>query len=201
MLVAWQTPTSKFQDVRAEVSAKRPRPASLWGGVMDSFSKRFWDRVNIGAPDECWKWTGETTSNGYGRYVTRYAKPNSRTGAHRIAWMLSYGEIQAGLCVCHKCDNPPCCNPAHLWIGTHRDNTLDAFKKGRRKYIVPPIMKEEDHGRAKLTRRAVMAAKKMRMAGSLWVDIASYFGVGYSTIRDAVLGNTWKSLKEERQND
>lgn len=89
--------------------------------------KRFWDKVDIKGPEECWIWKASVKSNRYGQF--RFNKKN--TGAHRVAYILTHGEFDNNLDVCHTCDNPPCVNPNHLWLGTTRDNILDMTKKGR----------------------------------------------------------------------
>lgn len=88
---------------------------------------RFWSRVDRRGPDECWQWTGATDSHGYGQLTIH----NRHVGAHRLAYTFTVGSIPAGLCICHTCDNPPCCNPAHLFIGTMSDNLRDCAQKGR----------------------------------------------------------------------
>lgn len=89
---------------------------------------KFWSRVDrSGGPDACWPWTGGRYSTGYGRM----SMGRKKTGAHRLAWAIANGPIPDGLVICHTCDNPPCCNPAHLWAGTNQDNTADRVAKGR----------------------------------------------------------------------
>jgi len=78
---------------------------------------------------DCWLWTGCVTTFGYGFY--RWKKPNKMVHTHRIAWELEHGPIPEGMHVLHKCDVRPCCNPAHLWLGTHQENMADMRAKGR----------------------------------------------------------------------
>lgn len=88
---------------------------------------RFWSKVEITGDETCWRWHGSKTNDGYGVFGA-IRKPVT---AHRFSYELHYGEITGGLQVLHKCDNPECVNPAHLWLGTQKDNIHDAIRKGR----------------------------------------------------------------------
>ena len=91
-------------------------------------SDRLWSRVDTGGEDvECWEWTGARSPAGYGRIKG----DNGTLQAHRVAYELTHGPIPDGLFVMHSCDNPPCCNPAHLSVGTNADNVHDSMRKGR----------------------------------------------------------------------
>ena len=80
-------------------------------------------------PNGCIEWQGAKTLRGYGQIGLPGGDQMMRT--HRLAWILAHGEIPEGLNVCHSCDNPPCCNVEHLWLGTQADNVADMVAKGR----------------------------------------------------------------------
>lgn len=97
--------------------------------------ERFWKKVDkSGGPDACWLWTASKSTDGYGRF-----RAIKKLAAHRVAWTLTYGQIpydgsHLSTCVCHDCpggDNPACCNPSHLFLGSHSDNMVDKERKGR----------------------------------------------------------------------
>lgn len=91
---------------------------------------RLWSRVRKGGPNECWNWFGARSGN-YGSIWWN----GNRIAAHRLSWILAGGEIPEEKELCHKCDNPLCVNPEHLFIGSHSENMKDAWNKGR---LVPP---------------------------------------------------------------
>ncbi len=93
---------------------------------------RFLDMIDKRLPHECWEWTGWCNSQGYG-LVSIF---NSNFMAHRLAYAVEHGPLSSHSLVCHSCDNPTCCNPAHLWLGTHADNAQDSARKGRRTHLV-----------------------------------------------------------------
>ncbi len=103
-------------------------------GLTDT--ERFLSKLIIpDNPNACWGWKGSTFGFGYGRLslaAIEYGGKMRPVGAHRFSWEHHNGPIPKGLFVLHTCDNPPCCNPRHLWLGTIQDNNLDCIKKGRR---------------------------------------------------------------------
>jgi hypothetical protein len=93
-----------------------------------SLEQRFWSKVDRRSDSECWPWLGYRNPKGYGRFTAA----GRGVPAARIAWCLASGtDFPAGLLACHRCDNPPCCNPAHIWPGTHAENQRDMALKGR----------------------------------------------------------------------
>jgi hypothetical protein len=98
---------------------------------------RFWRKVSRGEPEECWAWTGARTVKGYGNL--RIDKVYLR--AHRVSYEIHHGVRLERQQVCHRCDNPPCVNPAHLFLGDHAINGQDMAAKGRAKNQVPPELR------------------------------------------------------------
>lgn len=149
---------------------------------------RFWEKVRRGAADECWIWTARSKVRGYG-YLQRGGRHGGRVLAPRLSWELHFGPISVGLEVCHRCDNPPCVNPAHLFLGTHAVNMADAAAKGR---IWHRGERGEDNVTAKLTWDQVREIRRRRAAGETMRSIASAFGVTRQNVRFIVRAITWK---------
>jgi hypothetical protein len=152
---------------------------------FDTATARFWSRVQQDAPDACWEWEGARHPFGYGSlsFQGRFVD------AHRVAWELTNGPIPPGLHVLHRCDNPPCCNPAHLFLGTARDNSRDMCQKGRH----VSWRGRAPHGNSKLTPEQVAEIRRRYAAGGITQGaLGREFGVSPSNIRFIVHGHTWK---------
>jgi hypothetical protein len=98
---------------------------------LNKLADRFWAKVNIVAGGECWTWTRSRSRGGYGKFNARINGKRVHT-ASRIAWIICHGIIPGRLHVLHRCDNPPCVRPDHLFLGTNLDNVRDSIAKGRR---------------------------------------------------------------------
>lgn len=146
----------------------------------------FWSKVDKRGEDECWNWTAARDKRkGYGLFGTK--KISKSTKAHRISWELVHGPAPDGMSVCHHCDNPPCVNPKHLFLGTNYDNVLDKLSKNRQQ-------KGEDFPSAILTERAVVEVFELNQLGMNNEEIGRVIGVGSTTISHILRGHDWKHV-------
>jgi hypothetical protein len=150
--------------------------------------ERFWYRVNKTAT--CWVWTGGRIS-GYG--AISLGSKSAGTGlAHRISWEMHNGPIPDGMNVCHHCDNPPCVNPSHLFLGTLADNNRDMRDKGRGGMLRPDAHHGANHWRAELDPDRVLAIRARHAAGETHLaTLAEQYGVSSNTIWRIVTRKTW----------
>lgn len=148
-------------------------------------------KVRVNPMTGCWEWIG-TKRNGYGRTMAGSRTDGTRksVSAHRLSYQLFKGDIPPGHEICHKCDNPCCINPDHLFSGTRQDNVDDREQKGRGNQP-----RGEHNGKAKLTASAVYAARVERLVnGTSYQAIADRYGVAKRTIMDAIKGVHWQHV-------
>ena len=152
--------------------------------------ERFWARVDrSGGDDVCWTWLAVRNYFGYGRFWHK-AKDQP---AHRVAYQIAVGEIPGGMCVLHRCDNPSCVNPQHLFIGTRADNALDMWAKNRgRGGSRPGSRVGELNPNAKLNWDLVRELRHVhRESGSGCRKLARLFGVSRTNIHHIITGRAW----------
>lgn len=160
---------------------------------------RFWAKVDKSSgEDGCWLWTAarsnRTGPSGYGSF----RMSGKHWLAHRLAWAMDRGRDPGKLLVCHRCDNPPCCNPRHLFAGTHTDNARDSVAKDRH-------ARGGRNGHAKLTRSAVLQLRRVlprlprgatdtNLASGVMRDLMRGYGVDQSVISRVVRGLSWRHV-------
>jgi len=143
---------------------------------------RFWMRVTPRAG--CWEWGGSTNGR-YGVIGSRYRVHY----AHRISYELHFGPVPDGLQVLHRCDNPPCVNPAHLWLGTRSDNMLDASRKGR----LPRDNKGERNPGAVIDSATATAIRDGYATGVSQVALAQRYGISRTQVGRIVRREAWQA--------
>lgn len=159
---------------------------------------RFWSKINIKGPEECWEWKESKHKFGYGQF---WLNSLGRVcGAHVFAYETTYGKLQKGLCVRHTCDNPPCCNPNHLLAGTIYDNNQDRKIRGRGKSGLKDhpekSSKWENHRLSKFTNEEVETIRKLVSAGEeTYSSLAKKFNVTYQCIWLIVKERNWKKYE------
>src|SRR5258708_37957730 len=158
------------------------------GCMRKNAPEDFWSKVDRRADDQCWEWQG----GGYSTSPYGHAQYNNKDwGAHRLAYFLTFGEIPQGMFVCHKCDNPPCCNPSHLFLGTALDNSQDCISKGRQKIVPPPVTLGEQSPHHILTEIQVREIKRLLALGVSQRKIAKLFGISQTNVGHINRGETW----------
>lgn len=186
------------------------------GRPRASVDDRFWPKVDMRRQDECWPWTGNRTRAGYGRF--RDAESGKSVPAHRVSLQLHGVVFAPGDFVCHRCDNPPCVNPAHLYVGDHASNMRDRRERQREARgpaLVAAMLntratgerhgsrthpeqspRGERHGMAKLSTDAMVTARSLRNAGLSYSEIGRRLGVAQTTVSRALRGKSWISIAE-----
>lgn len=156
-----------------------------------SLEARFWPKVDRRGPDECWPWKASTNPDGYG-WIRRIAD-GLMDLAHRVSWELNRGKIPSGMYVLHSCDNPPCVNPGHLWLGTQVDNMADMTRKGRKIGIVGPH--GEAHAFAKVTAEQVREIRRIYAEGEISQKaLGERYGLTQSPTSQIIRHETWKHV-------
>jgi hypothetical protein len=177
---------------RGVLSGPHVRPGRKYPPLVD----RFRAKVDQRGPDECWPWLGlRVTARGQLTYGTIFGGGRHHW-TNRLAWELANGPIPEGLLVLHHCDNRPCCNPAHLFLGTHTDNARDMVAKGRG--VNPrPFPNGEANPNARLTAAQVARIRELAASGLRDPVIAGEFGIAPQTVGKIVLRRRWALIGEK----
>lgn len=170
---------------RAYMRARRAAYVERSANLDDATRRRFWSKVDRRSDDECWEWQAHVQVNGYGSFSHK----SHSMYAHRVSWMIAYGDIPEGMCVLHRCDNRCCVNPHHLFLGTYGDNNADMHEKGRANHPAA-----ERHPRTHLTWDDVRTIRHRYLTDDnlLQADLAQEYGVANCTIKSIVCNQTWK---------
>lgn len=172
--VAWYRATPKDQRGTASGTSRL------------TVEERFHSHVNKAGPDECWPWKGSAHKSGHGAFFV--SKERGKVPAHAYALELATGQARPdGLDTCHHCDNPPCCNPAHLYYGTRQQNVDDMWRRGRAR-------RGSKHVASLLTEAAVLAIRERFAAGETGPSLAAEFGVTGGCITSVINGRSWKHI-------
>jgi len=156
-------------------SRRTPRTRLLESDVFDEYAPK--------SGNGCWEWSGSRNDQGYG------ICGSGRRYAHRVAWERAHGPIPDDMCVLHRCDNPPCVRPDHLFLGTRADNMHDMWSKARGKAPTPLV--GEQHPMARLSDHDVRVIKDRLATGESQTSVARSFGVHLSTVHLIAKGKTW----------
>lgn len=171
--------------------ALKGRPRNPNSGKPENTPKVLWSKVNIKSDDECWEWKGFKNYQGYGRTWIN----DKGYYAHRVIFNLAYpntidlnapkSTLEYGF-ILHRCDNPSCCNPKHLFLGTHKDNMEDKVRKGR-----TPDFSEDNGPRCKLTMEQAMEARNLRKTGVSAKNLAEQFGISLSSMKTLLANKSY----------
>jgi len=158
--------------------------------VSEKRCNDFWGRVKITAnSDKCWEWGRNCNDKGYGYYYIGEKSQGiaAKYKAHRLAYFLHYKKDPEHLIVQHKCDNPKCCNPFHLELGTDKTNSDDKISKGRH-------ANGEKNGHAILTEKEVLEIRKLHLEGISYNKISEIYNMKPNHIACIVLKRIWKHI-------
>jgi hypothetical protein len=152
-------------------------------------AERFWEKVDVRGPDDCWEWKAAHGQHGRGTFMVGSKRHGTQrqVPAHRFAYELEYGPIPNGMEACHKCDNPPCCNPRHIFAGTHKENMEDMAAKGR-------SSQGERDSQAKLTTDKVLEIRRLCASGMPQEKVGKLYGVTQGAVWLIVTRRRWKHV-------
>ena len=149
-------------------------------------NSRFFTKVKKGKG--CWIWLAYKDANGYGKLS--WVERGHPIHAHRASWIIHYGKIPQGHCVLHRCDNPPCVRPDHLFLGTQIDNIRDMVRKRRQRSAIG-----ENNFNSKLTAQLIYEIRILASTGRTYRSLGAQFGVSHGMIGHIVKKRAWSHLR------
>lgn len=165
-----------------------PKIPRTYPDLTPVMASKFWNRVDIGEITECWEWRGMRTDRNYGIFHCAIDGKGYNLYAHRVAYELVKHEKCGKLHACHVCDNPPCVNPAHIFLGTHLDNMRDNVLKGR-----PKGPASEQASKTKLTPKDVLSIRsRYKPRVITCAQLAKEYGITPGAIHAILIRKSWK---------
>lgn len=166
--------------------------------LSDYDKRRFWSKVDKNNDNGCWVWLGARFPKAYGRFTIKCKSYR----AHRVSWFLERGVIPPEILVLHKCDNRPCVNPGHLFLGTFKINSMDMVNKGRSvggtnhwtNTNPENIQRGENCHSSKKTETEILEIRKLSREGVTQKEMSRIFMISQPTISDIVRKVTWSHL-------
>lgn len=159
--------------------------------------ERFWKSVDKKGPSDCWNWLAGRVSGGYGRFHFNF-NGKTRHSAHRLSYAMHNAVDMQDLFVCHRCDNPSCVNPDHLFLGTCLDNVRDMIAKGRKRFGKPADYKHlprgSRHGSAKLSEQQVLEIRRVYPKEGSTSELGERFGVSPAMIQLIINRKNWTHI-------
>lgn len=163
------------------------------------FKEKFWSRVR--KSEGCWEWNASTRGSGYGSISVMQDGRQRFLYAHRVSYEMAFGPIPAGLFVCHRCDNKSCVRPDHLFLGTAKDNALDAQQKGLIPTRKAPVLKGYFHPAGELSARAKVTDQDVRAMRAGYAEgrvsmsqLAKLYGLDISGVSRIINRQRWRHI-------
>lgn len=161
-------------------------PSILRNSLTLQDINRFWSKVSQSSGDNCWLWLASTNREGYGYFYFNYAMFK----AHRVSWIIAYGDIAPGMLILHRCDNPSCVNPSHLFSGTNQDNTNDKKAKGREHH---PVGAKNPN--CKLTEADVLKIREVYGEGfTTQAELSRRYKISVTHVRFILNRKSWANI-------
>lgn len=176
---------ARAHDVKKGYGTSCSRACYFRSKKVKQVQERIWSKIEVLGNEECWPYKEKLNEHGYGVFHIKHKS----LLAHRVIYQLSKGEIPAGMIIMHSCDNPSCCNPAHLTLGTQQDNIRDMNNKGRG---VTPFG-EKCH-KSKLKESEVRKIRDLQGSKN-HKELAEMFGVTPSNVLFILKKKTWKHVE------